>query len=83
MVNETVTVILEKIREILAERLGFDSREITGGSRLREDLGIDSFDSIRIIFEVEDAFDIKVSPTEVLGIKTVDDVVDYISARLK
>ena len=74
--------IEEKVREILGERLGFDSAEIRADSHLKDDLGIDSFDALRVIFEVEDAFAINVPPAEVLGIRTVSDVVDYISRRL-
>lgn len=75
-------VIENKIREILADRLGLDINVIKNSSLLKDDLGLDSFDSLRIIFEVENAFDITVPPTEVIGIKTVNDTVNYIVKRL-
>ncbi|MBI5122864.1 acyl carrier protein, partial [Candidatus Roizmanbacteria bacterium] len=51
-------------------------------SLLKDELGIDSFDSLRVIFEVEDEFNIKVPPDETLNIKTVNDIVNYIGERL-
>lgn len=75
-------IIKDKIKEMLADRLGLDVDDIKNSFLLKDDLGIDSFDSLRIIFEVENAFNIKVPPTEVLGIKTVNDIINYILKRL-
>lgn len=72
-----------KIKRILSDKLGLEDVEIGGASLLMDELGLDSFDALRIIFEVEDEFDIKVPPAEVIGIRTVEDVVDYIDSRLR
>ncbi len=75
-------LVVEKIRQIITEKLGYEPVEIDASTTLKEDLGIDSFDSLRIIFEVEDEFDIKVPPQEVTHVKTIDDIVNYIQKRL-
>ncbi|RJQ44683.1 MAG: acyl carrier protein [Nitrospiraceae bacterium] len=71
-----------KIRQIITDKLGYEEDEINKTSLLKDDLGIDSFDSLRIIFAVEDEFDIQVPPSEVAWIKTVNDMVEYILNRL-
>lgn len=76
------TRIEDKIKRILSDKLGLEDTEITGSSLLMDELGLDSFDALRIIFEVEDEFDIKVPPADVIGIRTVNDVVAYIGSRL-
>lgn len=78
----SASFIKEKIRDILAERLSFDVAEIKESFRLKEDLGIDSFDSLRIIFQVEDEFNITVPRAEVINIKTVKDICSYIKKRV-
>ncbi len=80
--NVKRSFIEEKIKEILSAKLGLDNRDIKSTSLLMNDFGLDSFDALRIIFEVEDVFNIKVPPTEVLDIRTVNDIVSYIQGRL-
>lgn len=77
-----VKLIGEKIEHIMTERLGFTADEVRMTALLKDDLGIDSFDSLRIIFELEDEFNIKVPPDEIAWIKTVEDIVEYILKRL-
>lgn len=75
-------IIKEKIAYILFDRLGVETNDIKGGMSLKDDLGIDSFDALRVIFEVEDEFGIKVPPAEVKNVETVDDMVSYIIKRM-
>lgn len=74
--------IKDMVKKILADRLGLKIDGIKSTALLKDDLGIDSFDALRIIFEVENEFDIKVPPTEAINIKTVNDAVNYIVKRL-
>lgn len=80
--NINAKVIEDKVRHILTDRLGIDVGNIKTSSLLKDDLNIDSFNSLRVIFEVEDIFDISVPPTEVTDIKTISDIVNYIHKRL-
>ncbi len=75
--------ILEgKIRRILSDNLDVDVDSINGSSHLQDDLGMDSFDALRLIFEVEGEFDIKVPPTGLPPIKTVAHIVDFLLKRI-
>ena len=69
----------EKVKELLAEHLEMDANEITEATTF-EDLGIDSLDTVEIMMEMEDEFDIEIKPAEV-G-KSVKELVAYIDAKL-
>ncbi len=70
-----------KVKKILADKLTLTIDKIDINARLREDLGMDSFGSIEIAFELEDAFGIKIPDEDIVKVVIVKDVVDYIAAR--
>lgn len=49
--------------------------EITPESRLREDLGVDSFNTIMILAGLEDEFSIALEESDFSGIETISDIV--------
>lgn len=55
---------------------------ITGKSSLRGDLGADSLHMANIAGRIEDAFCIRIPGDDLLGIKTVDDLVEYVRLRI-
>lgn len=69
----------EKVRDLLVEELDLDQDEVTLESSIREDLGADSLDMVDLIMSIEDAFGIKVDEKDAVNIKTVGDIVNYIS----
>lgn len=74
--------IENKVKEVLAEKLNIPLDKIDLSSSLRDDLGMDSFASVEVIFEIEDKFNIEVPDQEAANIKTVTDILNYINARL-
>ena len=73
----------EKIREIVAEHLGKEEKEITLETNFTEDLGADSLDLFQIISELEEAFDMEFSLEDGDNIQTVGDAVEYIKSAKK
>lgn len=69
-------MVLEKIKEIIAEQLGKEVDEITMETNVREDLEADSLDLFQIINDIEDEFDVKIEDAE--AIKTVADAVKFV-----
>ena len=53
----------EKLREIIADVMNIDEKEIKEDSSFENDLGADSLDVFQIIMGIEDAFDIEISNT--------------------
>ncbi len=74
--------VKEAVLEILSERLVVGSDKIKVDSNLRDELGMDSFTTVEIMFEIEDKFEIEIPETALLKVNTVKDVVDYIVRRL-
>jgi acyl carrier protein len=73
----------EKVKKILADKLNLEIGKIALNSQLVADLGMDSFGSIEIIFELEEKFGIKIMEGDVEKAKVVKDIVDYVSAQLE
>lgn len=71
----------EKIKDLLVDQLGVDEDEISMGTSLMEDLGIDSLDLVELIMAIEQEFDIEIPDEDVEGIHTVGDVVNYVKQK--
>ena len=72
-------MVFEKVKEILNEYIDLNIDDITLQTRLIEDLGINSYEFMGIIGEIEDAIDFEVDEKAVLNIITIEDLLDYIS----
>ena len=70
--------VLENIKEIIREYVPIEMSNITKESKLVEDLGLNSYEFMSLIGRLEDVFDIEVDEREVVKIKTIGDVEDYI-----
>ena len=68
------------VKEVLGKQLTMDVGKINLDSRLVEDLGIDSFGSVEVAFELEEKFNIKIPDAALYEAKTVKNIVDYIAS---
>ncbi len=71
-------MVFEKIREIIADKLGVSEDEVTMDTTF-EDLGADSLDIVELIMAIEEEYDITVADDEAEKAKSVGDVVNYIN----
>jgi acyl carrier protein len=69
------------VKEVLAKQLTMDVGRVNLESRLVEDLGIDSFGSVEVAFELEERFNIKIPDAALYEAKTVKNIVDYIASQ--
>ena len=76
------TVIEEKVINNISNKLGLPKEEVTPAASFTMDLGADSLDTVELIMDFEKEFGLKISDEDAMGIKTVNDAVDYISARV-
>ncbi|WP_163653878.1 acyl carrier protein [Listeria sp. PSOL-1] len=70
--------VLEKVADIIVDRLGVDKEKVTLQASFAEDLGADSLDVVELIMELEDEFGIEISDEEAEKMSTVGDAVKYI-----
>lgn len=72
-------MILEKIKNLIADQLGIDTDDITSETYFSQ-LGADSLDIAEIMIEIEEEFNLEIKTDEV-G-KTVGSLVSYIDSQL-
>ncbi|NMA93577.1 MAG: acyl carrier protein [Clostridiales bacterium] len=78
MANE----VFEKVVEIIVENLSCEPEEVTPQAKVMEDLGADSLNVVEITMAMEDAFGIEIADEDFNKLETVQDIVDYIKAKL-
>ena len=73
--------MLEKITEMIVERLDVEAGKVTRDTRFKEDLEIDSLDMFDLVMGMEDEFHIEIPSEELEKITTVGALVDYIESK--
>jgi acyl carrier protein len=74
--------VFERVKIIVADKLGIEEDEISLNSELVEDLGADSLDLVDLVMAFEDEFGTKVEDEEIESINTVEDIVKYIKKKM-
>ena len=72
---------LNKITDIIVDKLGIDKEKITNESRFIEDLGADSLDTVELIMQFEEDFDVEIPDDDAEKILSVQQAVDYIQNK--
>lgn len=72
----------EKVRDVIVEKLGVDAAKITEDASFIDDLGADSLDTVELIMQFEEVFDIEIPDEEAETITTVGAAVKYIDGKL-
>jgi acyl carrier protein len=67
-----------RLIRIVADHLWWKESEITPTSRLKEDLGADSLDTVELIMEIEDEFEVDIQEKDFEGLKTPQEIADFI-----
>ena len=70
--------IESKVIEIVAEQMSVDKSEITRETSFVNDLNADSLDTVELVMEFEDEFEISIPDEEAEKIQTVGQAIDYI-----
>jgi len=73
-----VKVIEEKVIDIISEQMGTDKSEINRDTSFINDLNADSLDTVELVMEFEDEFDMSIPDEEAEKIQTVGAAIDYI-----
>ena len=71
-------MVLDQIKEILKDTMDIDESKITLDAKLKEDLELDSLDSVELIMSAEEEYGIEIPDEDVMNFKTVNDIVNYI-----
>lgn len=73
--------MLEKVKEIIEEKLGLDGVEITAETSFKDDLGVDSLDLFELVMALEEEFGTEIPSEDLEKITTVGAVIEYIENK--
>ncbi len=73
--------IESQVKEIIVEQLGVEAEKVTADARFIEDLGADSLDTVELVMAFEDKFSIEVPDDAAEKLKSVRDIIDYVTAN--
>lgn len=74
-------MILEKIKDVLAQQFEVSADSISADTNIVDDLGADSLDVVELIMSVEDEFGVQISDEDAAQLATVGKIVEYIEAK--
>ena len=72
-----------KVIEIISEQMGVDKSEIARETSFINDMNADSLDTVELVMEFEDEFDMSIPDEEAEKIQTVGAAIDYIAEVMK
>jgi acyl carrier protein len=73
--------VLEAMKERLAER-GIEGDDVKMESKLSDDLGLDSLDTVEVTLGLEEKFGIDIDDSELEDVETVGDAVNLIEKKI-
>ncbi|KFF69805.1 acyl carrier protein [Pectobacterium brasiliense] len=75
--------IYQEITGLLVKLFELDADDIKPGSRLYEDLELDSIDAVDMVVHLQKRIGRKISPEIFKSVRTVQDVVDAVESLLR
>ena len=70
--------VYERVKSIVAERLGVEDETVTMEAEFIGDLNADSLDLVEVIMAMEQEFNLEIKDEDAENIRTVADAVQYI-----
>ena len=81
-----MATVLERVQEVVADKLGIDKSEVVPEASFTEDLNADSLDLVELIMAFEEEFGsedevLEISDEDAEGITNVHKAMDYLKAH--
>jgi len=77
------TSVRDRVIEIICEQMGQSKDKVSEETSFINDLGADSLDTVELVMELEDEFDLSIPDDAAEKIKTVGDAISYIDEHAK
>ena len=72
---------IDKVKKLISNQLNVAESKITEDSKLIEDLGADSLDTVELLMAFEEEFGISIPDEEAMNMKTIKDIVNLIDSK--
>jgi len=73
----------DKVKNIIIDKLGVDESRVVAEASFLDDLGADSLDTVELIMEFEEEFDLEIPDEDAEKIITVGAAFEYINNHAK
>ncbi|HEY3250935.1 MAG TPA: acyl carrier protein [Ignavibacteria bacterium] len=74
--------VAAQIKEAIVEKLGVEESKVTENASFINDLGADSLDTVELIMELENRFNIQIPDEDQEKIQTVGDAINYVQSKI-
>jgi acyl carrier protein len=78
-----MTTVEERVIKIVANQLGANPEQLSRDTHFFNDLGADSLDTVELVMELEEEFDIQIPDNLEEAIETVGQAVDYLQMAVQ
>lgn len=78
---QTPDELLQLVKDVLEEVAGVKPADVTPAKSLVDDLDVDSLAGVEVMVELELRTDKKIPDEDVKKLKTVQDIIDYLSEK--
>ena len=76
-----VASVADKVTDIVCDQLGVPREKVTPETSFINDLGADSLDTVELVMELEEEFDISIPDDDAEKIQTVGEAIKYIEGH--
>lgn len=77
----TNTTVEERVTKIVCNQMGTTPDKVSRETSFVNDLGADSLDTVELVMEFEDEFEISIPDEDAEKIQTVGNAIDYIQGK--
>ncbi|MGE4313561.1 MAG: acyl carrier protein [Pseudobdellovibrionaceae bacterium] len=70
--------VADRVKKIVVEHLGVDEDKVTEDASFIDDLGADSLDTVELVMEFEEKFNVEIPDDAAEKIQTVGDAINFI-----
>ena len=74
--------VADRVKKIIVDQLGVEEELVTPDASFVDDLGADSLDTVELVMEFEDEFDLNIPDEDAEKIQTVGDAIAYIESHV-
>ena len=80
--TSTAADIEGKVIQIVSEQMSVDRKEVSRDTSFVNDLNADSLDTVELVMELEDEFDLTIPDEEAEKLRTVGEAISYIQQHI-
>lgn len=73
--------MLERVKELIEEKLNADGMDITEETSFKDDLNADSLDLFELVMALEDEYSVEIPAEDLQSLLTVGEVINYLKEK--